>query len=169
MQYIIPVIIAVIILFSLKSRTGAYTTFIEGVEDGMKIVIKIFPSLLAILVAAQMLRVSGAIDIIINICAPVTDFLHIPQDVMPLALIRPVSGSGSLGILADILNTFGADSKVGMTASVIMGSTETTFYCLCVYFAATKVKHTKRVIPCAVIGDIIGILTGVLVINLGNF
>lgn len=169
MQYVIPAIIAIIILFSLKTRTGAYETFIEGAEEGMKIVMRIFPSLLAVLVAAQMLRTSGAIDMIINFCAPVTDFLHIPREVMPLALIRPVSGSGSLGILADILNTCGADSKAGMTASVIMGSTETTFYCLCVYFAGTKVKYTKRVIPCAVIGDIIGILTGVFIINLGNF
>ena len=169
MQYIIPSIIAVIILFSVKSRTAAYETFINGAEDGMKIVMRIFPSLLAVLTAAGMLRASGAIDMLIRFLAPVTDFLHIPKEVMPLVLIRPVSGSGSLGILADILNTFGADTKTGRTASVIMGSTETTFYCLCVYFAGTKVKYTRRVIPCAVIGDIIGILTGVFIINLGNF
>lgn len=165
----IPSIIVLIILFALKTRTPAYETFIEGAGDGMKIVLRIFPSLLAVLVAAQMLRTSGAIDMIINFIAPVTDFLKIPREVMPLALIRPVSGSGALGILADILNVYGADTKIGMAASVIMGSTETTFYCLCVYFAATKVKYTKRVITCAVIGDIIGILTGVFIVNLGNF
>ena len=169
MQYVIPAVIAAVIIFALKTRTDAYTAFTEGAADGLRTVVKILPSLLAVITAAQMLRVSGAIDMIIRFISPVTDFLHIPPEVMPLALIRPVSGSGSLGILADILNTFGADSKQGMIASVIMGSTETTFYCLCVYFAGTKVKYTRRVIPCAVISDIIGILTGVWIINLRSF
>ncbi len=169
MQYVIPAVIAAVIIFALKTRTDAYAAFTEGAADGLHTVVKILPSLLAVITAAQMLRVSGAIDMIIRFVSPVTDFLHIPPEVMPLALIRPVSGSGSLGILADILNTFGADSKQGMIASVIMGSTETTFYCLCVYFAGTKVKYTRRVIPCAVISDIIGILAGVWIINLRSF
>ncbi len=169
MQYVIPSVIAAVIIFALKTRTDAYAAFTEGAADGLRTVVKILPSLLAVITAAQMLRVSGAIDMIIRFISPVTDFLHIPPEVMPLALIRPVSGSGSLGILADILNTFGADSKQGMIASVIMGSTETTFYCLCVYFAGTKVKYTRRVIPCAVISDIIGILAGVWIINLRSF
>ncbi len=169
MQYVIPAVIAAVIIFALKTRTDAYAAFTEGAADGLRTVVKILPSLLAVITAAQMLRVSGAIDMIIRFISPVTDFLHIPPEVMPLALIRPVSGSGSLGILADILNTFGADSKQGMIASVIMGSTETTFYCLCVYFAGTKVKYTRRVIPCAVISDIIGILAGVWIINLRSF
>ena len=169
MQYVIPAVIAAVIIFALKTRTDAYAAFTEGAADGLRTVVKILPSLLAVITAAQMLRVSGAIDMIIRFISPVTDFLHIPPEVMPLALIRPVSGSGSLGILADILNTFGADSKQGMIASVIMGSTETTFYCLCVYFAGTKVKYTRRVIPCAVISDIIGILAGVWIKNLRSF
>lgn len=169
MQYVIPAVIAAVIIFALKTRTDAYAAFTEGAADGLRTVVKILPSLLAVITAAQMLRVSGAIDMIIRFISPVTDFLHIPPEVMPLALIRPISGSGSLGILADILNTFGADSKQGMIASVIMGSTETTFYCLCVYFAGTKVKYTRRVIPCAVISDIIGILAGVWIINLRSF
>lgn len=169
MKYIIPSIITIIILFALKTRTGAYEAFIDGAEDGMKIVMRIFPALISIMCAASMLRASGSIDMITNLFAPITDFFKIPREVMPLVLIRPISGSGALGILADILNNFGADSKAGLTASVIMGSTETTFYCLCVYFAATKVKYTKRVIPCTLIGDIIGIITGVIVINLKNF
>ncbi len=169
MQYVIPAVIAAVIIFALKTRTDAYAAFTEGAADGLRTVVKILPSLLAVITAAQMLRVSGAIDMIIRFISPVTDFLHIPPEVMPLALIRPISGSGSLGILADILNTFGADSRQGMIASVIMGSTETTFYCLCVYFAGTKVKDTRRVIPCAVISDIIGILAGVWIINLRSF
>lgn len=169
MHYIIPAVIAFILIFALKSHTDTYNSFIQGAEDGMKIAAGIFPSLLAIIVAAQMLRASGAIDLIINLFSPVTDFFRIPREVMPLALIRPVSGSGSLGILSDILSNCGPDSKAGILASVIMGSTETTFYCLCVYFSHTKVKYTKKVVICAVIADIISMITGVCIINLRNF
>lgn len=169
MQYIIPIIIALILIIALVRKQPAYETFIGGVEDGLKIVVGIFPALLAVLTAAAMLRASGAIDLIINLISPITDLLHIPKEVMPLALIRPVSGSGALGLLTDILKNYGADGDIGKIASVIMGSTETTFYCLCVYFAKTKVKYTMRAIPCAVIGDIVGILVGVTLIKLLNF
>ncbi len=169
MQYIIPFILASILIIALARKAPVYETFISGAEDGLKIVIGIFPALLAILTAAAMLRASGAIDLIINLISPVTDLLHIPKEVMPLALIRPVSGSGALGLLTDILKNYGADGDIGKIASVIMGSTETTFYCLCVYFAKTKVKYTMRAIPCAVIGDIVGILVGVMLIKLVNF
>lgn len=169
MQYIIPVIIALILIIALVRKQPAYETFINGAEDGLKIVVGIFPALLAVLTAAAMLRASGAIDLIINLISPITDLLHIPKEVMPLALIRPVSGSGALGLLTDILKNYGADGDIGKIASVIMGSTETTFYCLCVYFAKTKVKYTMRAIPCAVIGDIVGILVGVTLIKLLNF
>lgn len=169
MHYIIPSVMAFILIFALKRHVNTYDSFISGAEDGIRIAVSIFPSLLAVIVAAQMLRASGAIDIIINCFSPITDFLNIPREVMPLALIRPVSGSGSLGILSDILANYGADSKIGMLASVIMGSTETTFYCLCVYFSRTKVKYTKKVVICAVIADIISMLTGVYIINLRNF
>ena len=112
---------------------------------------------------------SGAIDLIISFISPVTDLIGIPHEVLPLAMIRSVSGSGALGILTDTLNTYGADGDIGKIASVIMGSTETTFYCLCVYFAKTRVKHTLRAVPCAVIGDIIGIIVGTLLIKLLKF
>ena len=164
MQYVIPAIIIIIILFSLKTRTGAYETFIEGAEEGMKIVAGIFPPLVAVLTAAYMLRASGTLDLIISFLSPITGF--IPAEVMPLALIRPISGSGAIGILSEILNAHGADSEIGRIASVIMGSTETTFYCLCVYFAKTRVKHNLKAVPFAAAGDIVGILMAVILIKL---
>ena len=169
MQYIIPIIIIAILAIALIRKTPAYETFVSGAEDGLKIVIGIFPALLAVLTAAAMLRASGTIDIIINALSPVTNLLHIPKEVMPLALIRPISGSGSIGILSDTLTAYGADSQVGRIASVIMGSTETTFYCLCVYFAKTRVKHSLRAVPFAVIGDIAGLICAVVLIKLLNF
>lgn len=166
MQYIIPVIIVTVIIYALKTKTEIYPSFIEGVSDGLRIVIGIFPAVLAMITGAYMLRASGFFDILAKCIAPVTEKIGFPSEVLPLALIRPFSGSGALGILADILNKCGADSKAGILASVIMGSTETTFYCICVYFADTKVKKYSSALPCAMIGDIVGLILAVLLVNI---
>ena len=167
MTYAIPAIIAAILVIALAKKQNTYDLFISGAADGMKIAANIFPPLLAVLTAAHMLRASGTLDIIINLLSPVTRL--IPAEVMPLALIRPLSGSGAIGILTEILNEHGADSEIGRIASVIMGSTETTFYCLCVYFAKTRAKHTLKAVPFAAVGDIVGIVTAVLLIRLAKF
>ncbi len=164
MIYIIPAVIAIVLIVSLAKRLPSYELFIDGAEEGMKIVAGIFPPLVAVLTAAYMLRASGTLDLIISFLSPITGF--IPAEVMPLALIRPISGSGAIGILSEILNTHGADSEIGRIASVIMGSTETTFYCLCVYFAKTRVKHNLKAVPFAAAGDIVGILMAVILIKL---
>lgn len=167
MIYVIPAIIAFVLIYSLVKRLPSYEIFISGAEDGMKIVLGIFPPLVAVLTAAYMLRASGTLDLLVSLLSPVKNL--IPAEVMPLALIRPISGSGATGILAEILSVHGADSLIGRLASVIMGSTETTFYCLCVYFAKTRVKHNMRAIPFAAVGDIVGILTAAILIKLLNF
>ena len=164
MIYIIPAIIAIVLIAALAKKLPSYELFIDGAEEGMKIVAGIFPPLVAVLTAAYMLRASGTLDLIISFLSPITGF--IPAEVMPLALIRPISGSGAIGILSEILNTHGADSEIGRIASVIMGSTETTFYCLCVYFAKTRVKHNLKAAPFAAAGDIVGILMAVILIKL---
>ena len=164
MIYIIPAIIAIVLIAALAKKLPSYELFIDGAEEGMKIVAGIFPPLVAVLTAAYMLRASGTLDLIISFLSPITGF--IPAEVMPLALIRPISGSGAIGILSEILNTPGTDSEIGRIASVIMGSTETTFYCLCVYFAKTRVKHNLKAVPFAAAGDIVGILMAVILIKL---
>lgn len=166
MQYIIPSIIAITVLYALKTKTDIYTSFTSGASDGLKIITGIFSAVLAMISAVYMLRASGFFEILSEFISPVTEKIGFPAEVLPLALIRPFSGSGSLGVLADILNTYGADTKIGKTASVIMGSTETTFYCICVYFAKTRVKHTASVIPYAMIGDIVGLILAVLLVNI---
>lgn len=167
MIYVIPAVITVVIIVSLMKKLPSYELFIDGAQDGMKIVLGIFPPLVAVLSAAYMLRASGTIDLIAGLLSPLRNL--IPAEVMPLALIRPISGSGSIGILSEILNTHGADGEIGRIASVIMGSTETTFYCLCVYFAKTRVKHSLKAVPFAAAGDIVGIITAVILIKLVNF
>ena len=164
MIYIIPAIIAIVLIAALAKKLPSSELFIDGAEEGMKIVAGIFPPLVAVLTAAYMLRASGTLDLIISFLSPITGF--IPAEVMPLALIRPISGSGAIGILSEILNTPGTDSEIGRIASVIMGSTETTFYCLCVYFAKTRVKHNLKAVPFAAAGDIVGILMAVILIKL---
>lgn len=158
MKYITPAIIALIIIIALYKKKPLYTDFIGGAADGMKLLADIFPPLVAMLTAAAMLRASGALDIAINFLSPFISRIGIPAEVMPLIMIRPVSGSGSIGVLSGILNSYGADSLPGRLASVICGSTETTFYCIAVYFAKTRVKQIRRAVPCAVIGDLTGIV-----------
>lgn len=167
MIYVIPAIIAFILISALFKKLPSYELFIDGAREGMEIVVGIFPPLMAVLTAAYMLRASGAMDMLISWLSPVTGF--IPAEVMPLALIRPLSGSGALGILTDTLKSFGADSDIGRIASIIMGSTETTFYCLGIYFAKTRVRHNLRAVPFAVVGDIVGIVMAVVLIKLLNF
>ena len=154
MIYVIPLIIALVLITAMIKKLPSYELFIDGAEEGMKIVSGIFPPLVAVLTAAYMLRASGTLDLIVSLLSPITNL--IPAEVMPLAL-------------TEILNNYGADSEVGRIASVIMGSTETTFYCLCVYFAKTRVKHNLKAVPFAAVGDIVGILTAAILIKLVKF
>ena len=160
--YIIPAVIVIILVISF-GKTEVYTSFTDGVSEGVKTVITIFPPVLAILTASAMLEASGAFARFIKFISPLTSGIGIPDEIMPLALMRPVSGGASIGILTDMLQKFSPDSYNGRVASVIMGATETTFYTLCVYFRKTRVKYIKKIIPAAVIGDIVGLIAAVWV------
>ena len=169
MQYIIPLMLCVVLTAALFRKQPVYEQFIDGAADGLQMLVRIVPPVIAVVTAVYMMRASGLLDWILNFISPVTGFIGIPSEVMPLAIIRPLSGSGAMGVFADILNQYGADSDTGKIASIICGSTETTFYCLCVYFSMTRVKNNIKVIPCALIGDLTGIIVGVLTVKLLNF
>lgn len=158
MVYIIPALIIVVLISGLKNGAPCYTTFISGVESGLKTVVSIFPALVAILSASAMLRASGLIDSLSQALSPLFNALKIPVEILPLALIRPISGGGSIGLLTDCIKTFGVNSRIALCACILCASTETTFYTLSVYFGNTSVKYTKRVILAAVFGDFVGIL-----------
>ena len=158
MVYIVPVLIILILISALKKGVPCYSSFIQGAENGLKTVISLLPPLIAILSAAAMLRASGAIDAISRFLSPFLRSLNFPEEILPLALIRPISGSGALGLLTDTLKTFGVHSRASLAACILCASTETTFYTLSVYFAPTGVKYTKRVIFAALFGDFVGIL-----------
>ncbi len=158
MVYVIPILITLILGLALKNKIPVYEVFIEGVQEGFRTVISILPALVAILSASAMLRQSGAIAQLSQLLSPVTDFFKIPSEILPLALIRPLSGGGSLALLTDTVNTYGADSLITRTACILCASTETTFYTLMVYFGPTGVKYTRRVLFAALFGDLAGIL-----------
>lgn len=165
-QLAIPIMLCVILIFGFKKKVPIYSTFLSGAEDGMKTVVQIFPAMLAILTAVAMFKASGAMDLLIFCVRPVTNLLHIPEDILPLSLLRPISGSGALGLLTELLGSAGPDSMTGRMASVIMGSTETTFYTLAVYFKSTKVQYTRGALPAALIGDLVGIIASVWICKL---
>lgn len=150
----IPIIMSIIIIYGIIEKKATYDIFVDGVKEGIEIVVKLFPTLLGIFVAVGVLRSSGIIDFIVQVTSPITNFFKIPSEIMPLALIRPISGSASTAIATDIMNNFGVDSKIGYITSTIMGSTETTFYTIAIYTGCIGIKKTKYVLPAALIGDI---------------
>ncbi len=142
-----------------------YECFIEGAKDGVTICFKIFPYLLAMILAVTVLRESKALDYIISLVNPIVKYIGLPGEVVPLALIKPLSGSGALGVFTDIINNYGADSYVGRIASTIMGSTETIFYTLTVYFGAVGIKKIRHTLWAAIIADLTAIVMAVIVVT----
>lgn len=163
--YIIPAFISAIIISCVKSKVPVYDSVIEGAEDGLKMLLKIIPTMVAIMTAVSMLRASGALEAAVGALSPLCKAANIPPEIVPMMLLRPISGSGAFGILADDLTVYGPDSRIGNLASVIMGSTETTFYTLAVYFGSTNVKDIKRAVPCAVLGDVVGAAIACLIVK----
>ncbi len=164
--FAVPFMIGGIIVFGLIKRVKVYDCFLEGAKDGLSSAINILPPLVGLMVAISMLRASGVIEFISRILAPLLKVLFLPAEVLPLAILRPVSGSGSIAIITDIFKNCGPDSFAGRVASVMAGSTETTFYTLAVYFGAVNVKNTRHTLKSALLGDMTGIIMSVLVCRL---
>ncbi len=159
----IPLIIITIIFYGLKEKQKVFDIFLDGAKDGMEIVIGLFPTLLGIFLAIGLLRNSGILDFIINLISPITNLLKIPSQILPLAMLRPISGSASMGIAVDIMEKYGVDSLIGKITSTIMGSTETTFYTIAIYTACVKVKKIRFVLLAALLADLAGMITSVII------
>jgi len=156
--FVIPLICIIIISYGFIKRVNIFEAFLEGAAEGVATVIRILPALVGLVAAIAMFRTSGALNFIIELLSPITRILGVPDVVMHLALLRPVSGSGALALVSDILSRFGADSEAGRIASVMMGSTETTFYTLCVYFGSVKITDSRYTVFAALCADIAGFL-----------
>lgn len=159
----IPFIILLILIYGLIEKNKAFDTFLNGAKEGIEIVVKIFPTLIGLFVAIGALRSSGILDFIIELIYPVVEFLNIPTEIMPLTILRPISGSASIAIGSDIMMKYGVDSKIGLITSTIMGSTETTLYTIAIYTGIVGIKKTRFVLVAALIGDLIGMLTSVII------
>ena len=157
----IPTIILIIVVNGIIEKQNVFDTFLEGAKEGMKIVISIFPTLIGLFVAIGALRSSGVLDLVINILSPITNAINIPKEIMPLSILRTISGSASTAIAVDIMQNYGVDSLIGKIASTIMGSTETTIYTIAIYTSIVKVKNTRNVLIAGLAGDIVGTIASV--------
>jgi spore maturation protein SpmA len=159
----IPVLLSFFPLYAALRGIKVYEEFVEGAKEGFQVIIRIIPNLVAILVAIGMFRGAGGIDMLTRALAPAMNLIHFPAELLPMALIRPLSGSGSLGVFTDIVNKYGPDNILSRMAATIYGSTETTFYVIAVYFGSVNVKRNRHAIPAGLVADAVGIFASVIV------
>lgn len=159
----IPVMLVGIPLAGIIRRVKVYDVFVEGAKEGFDVAVKIIPFLVGILVAIGMFRGSGAMDLLTAALRPLMAATGFPAELMPLAILRTLTGSGSLAFTTDLIKTYGPDSLMGRMAATMYGSSETTFYVLAVYFGAVSIKRTRHAVPAALIGDVVAAIATVAV------
>jgi len=164
-QLIIPVFILFTILYGCAKRVRVYDCFVSGAKSGVGVVIKVFPYLLAIFVAVKAFQTSGALEFAQEWLGGLLEFFHVPIDVVSIALIKPLSGSASLGVFTNIAKTNGPDSLASLISAVIMGSAETTFFVLAVYLGAVGIKRTRYLVPVCVLADLVGIIIAISIVK----
>ena len=157
-DYIVPVLLFLAAALALGKRENANDLLLQGGADGLKLLVTILPALVLLLTAVHMLRASGAVALLSRFFAPVFSFFGIPPETAMLVLIRPISGSAALAVGAELMAQYGVDSQIGRTAAVMLGSTETTFYTISVYFGAAGIKKTRYTLPAALFADFVGFL-----------
>lgn len=165
-NFAIPVVMLLIVGYGFFKKVKVYEAFVEGAKGGFEVAIKIIPFLVAILVAIGMFRASGAMDFLIALISPVTDLIGLPAEALPVAIMRPLSGSGSLGLVTEIMKTHGPDSFLGRLVSTMYGSTETTFYVLAVYFGSVGIKKTRHAVPTGLLADAAGLIAALVICKL---
>ena len=165
-DYVVPLLLLGISLFALGKGENGYDLLLSGAADGLKLLFSLVPALILMMCAVSMLRASGAIDLLSQWLSPVFVFFGIPPETAMLVLIRPISGSAALAVGADLMAQYGVDSQIGRTAAIMLGSTETTFYAISVYFGAAGIKKTRYTLPAALIADLTGFIMAALTAKL---
>lgn len=161
----IPALITGVIITGVVKKIKVYEVFVEGAKEGFAVALRIIPFLVAMLVAVGMFRASGAMYWLGTILSPITSFIGMPAEVLPMAIVRPLSGSGALGVMTELITAHGPDSFIGRVASVMMGSGETTFYVLAVYFGSIGIRRTRHAPLAGIITDIAGIIASVIAVR----
>lgn len=163
--WILPVLILLIVVAAIIKKVPVYESFVEGGKDGFQIAVDLIPYLLGMLMAIHIFRASGAMDMMTHLFVPFVQLIHVPKEVIPLALMRPISGTGSLALMTDLIKTYGPDSYIGRLASTMQGATDTTFYIITVYFGAIGLKKVGDALKVGLLADFIGIAAAVVIIT----
>ncbi|MEW8971792.1 spore maturation protein [Mesobacillus jeotgali] len=163
--WFIPVLIAFILIYGTYKKVPTYESFVEGGKEGIKMAVSIMPFLVGMMVAIAVFRASGALDVMVNWIRPALELVGIPAEIVPLALIRPISGTAALGITSDLIGVHGPDSFIGTLAATLQGSTDTTFYVLTVYFGAVGIKKMGDALKVGLLADAVAIVTAIIVVT----
>jgi spore maturation protein B len=164
-DYIVPLLLFCAAAAALRKKENAYELMLSGAAEGLKLMVSLVPCLILLLTAVGLLRASGAVEVLSNILAPLFSIFGIPPETAILVLIRPISGSAALAVGADLMAQYGVDSQIGRTVAVMLGSTETTFYTISVYFGAAGIKKTRYTLPAALIADLTGFVMASLTVK----
>mgnify|MGYP003300746668 CR=1 FL=1 len=165
-DYLIPLLFTILALLTLKCGKDPYEALLQGASEGLLLLPRLLPCLIALLTASSMLRASGFFDLLSALLAPFLNALGISAELLPLMLLQPLSGSGSMALAAELMAVHGADSEIGRMAAVLIGSSETTFYTIAVYFGATGIQKSRYAVPAALIGDLAGMLAAIVSVKL---
>lgn len=165
-NYILPLIVLIIVAYGIYKKVDIFNDFIDGVKEGIEMSLQIFPTILAMLVAINILLKSNIITDITSILSPILTYLHIPGEILPLAILKPISGSSSLIVMNELLKTYGPESYIGLISSIIQGSTDTTIYILSLYFASIGIKKTRYALKVGLLADLITIIIAIITVNL---
>ena len=164
--FAIPLLVLLFLAAALWKRVKAYDCFIDGAKEGFGVAVKIIPYLVGMLVAIGVFRASGALELLVRLLDPVTRLVGLPAEALPMVLLRPLSGSGSLGLMSDIMKTHGPDSFIGVLVSTMYGSSETTFYVIAVYFGAVGIRNTRHAILAGIMADLAGALASLVIVRM---
>lgn len=161
-NYFVPVFILLVMYMGIKEKVNVFDTFIEGAHEGIKIIIGLVPTLIGIIFSVELLGASNLIELLSRLLNPIFKCFNFPPEILPLALVRPISGSASIGVATELMKKYGVDSFIGVVASVIMGATETTLYTIAIYTGELKVKKSKKILLAALCADIAGMIAAVV-------
>jgi spore maturation protein B len=162
----IPIVVAAIALYAIIKKVPVYSTFTDGAKEGFSTAVMIIPYLVTMLCGIGMFRASGAMDWLCDILAPITNLIGMPSEILPMGIMRSFSGGGAEGMFADLIATYGTQSQIGRIASVALGSTETTFYIVAVYFGSVGVSNTRHAIAAGLLGDLASLIAATVIVNL---
>ncbi len=166
LDLMVPLILCLAAVYGQHKKVDVYGALVEGAGGGLKVLARIAPALVTLLTAVYMLRASGALELLARLLAPVLEMLGLPAELLPLMLVRPVSGSAALGVGAELIHTYGPDSELGRMAAVMLGSTETTLYTAAVYFGSVGIDRSRYAVPAALCADLVGFLAAAWVVRL---